>query len=261
MVFQGICALTMVMIYVYKKLEVKFCKKYTHMTQPVILVCHTSIIKTKGDDMLPIILGAVAVGTVSYGVNKLIKDEDFRDNIKDKIQDGAFKAYDTIESFENKYNLNSISLDKDEQDVAKWFTQPTAKATLTLADFYNYRKEVFDTTYKKYQDTISKIKNLELDLPEIILKDKKADDDNTAIALYRVLNKHNQKLSDGLIQISHYLDISDDYNTYSQDAKNHILESIDDAKNIAEILNLKVINKKGKVSKGAELVLANSLIY
>ena len=42
--------------------------------------------------MLPIILGAVALGATGYRINKLIKDEDFADGVKDKIQDGCFKS-------------------------------------------------------------------------------------------------------------------------------------------------------------------------
>jgi|GEM_PF-5825292 len=55
--------------------------------------------------MLPVILGAVALGVTSYGVKKLVTDESFRDDVKDKISDVAWKAYDGIEWAEEKMGL------------------------------------------------------------------------------------------------------------------------------------------------------------
>jgi len=62
--------------------------------------------------MLRLILGAVALGATGYGVGKLLVDDDFRDSVKDKIQDGAFKAVDGLDWLEEKMGLNEYSFSK-----------------------------------------------------------------------------------------------------------------------------------------------------
>ena len=66
--------------------------------------------------MIPIILGAVALGAVSYGINKCMNDENCMDDIKDKISDSAMRAYEGIEKLEEKMGLNEYSFSKDEID-------------------------------------------------------------------------------------------------------------------------------------------------
>ena len=61
--------------------------------------------------MLRVILGVVALGATGYGVSKLLVDDDFRDNVKEKIQDGAFKAYDGVEKLEEMMGLNEFELE------------------------------------------------------------------------------------------------------------------------------------------------------
>jgi len=71
--------------------------------------------------MIPLILGAVALGATGYGVNKLITDEDFRDSIKDKIQDGAFKAADGLDWLEEKMKLNEYTFSKEDIEELQEF--------------------------------------------------------------------------------------------------------------------------------------------
>ena len=55
--------------------------------------------------MLPVILGAVALGTVGYGVKKCLSDEECVDNAKDKIQDLLISGYEGLEKIEEKMGL------------------------------------------------------------------------------------------------------------------------------------------------------------
>ena len=56
--------------------------------------------------MLPFILGAVALSAIGYGVGRILTDDDFRDDVKDTIQDIALKGYESIEKLEEKMGLN-----------------------------------------------------------------------------------------------------------------------------------------------------------
>jgi hypothetical protein len=73
--------------------------------------------------MIPLILGAVALGATGYGVNKLVTDEDFRDSVKDKIQDGAFKAVDGLDWLEEKMGLNEYTFSKKDIEELKDFKE------------------------------------------------------------------------------------------------------------------------------------------
>ena len=73
--------------------------------------------------MIPLILGAVALGATGYGVNKLITDADFRDSIKDKIQDGAIKATDGLDWLEGKMKLNEYTFSKEDIEELKEFKE------------------------------------------------------------------------------------------------------------------------------------------
>jgi len=62
--------------------------------------------------MLPKILGAVALGATGYGIKKLITDENFRDNVKDKLSDGVMKVYEATEKLEEKMGLNKLTAEE-----------------------------------------------------------------------------------------------------------------------------------------------------
>jgi len=64
--------------------------------------------------MLPLILGAVALSAIGYGVGKMLTDDNFRDDVKDKIQDIAMKGYESIEKLEGKMGLNEYKFEDDE---------------------------------------------------------------------------------------------------------------------------------------------------
>ncbi len=65
--------------------------------------------------MLPLILGGVALATIGYGVGKILTDDDFRDDVKDKIQDFAMKGYEELEKVEEKFGLNTYEFSSKEE--------------------------------------------------------------------------------------------------------------------------------------------------
>jgi len=62
--------------------------------------------------MLPLILGAVALTAIGYGV-KILVDDEFRDELKDRIEEGAIKGYELIEKVEEKLGLYDYDLTDD----------------------------------------------------------------------------------------------------------------------------------------------------
>lgn len=65
--------------------------------------------------MLPLIIGAVALSAIGYGVGKILTDDDFRDEVKEKIQEGAIKGYELIEKVEEKLGLYDYDLTDDDE--------------------------------------------------------------------------------------------------------------------------------------------------
>ena len=65
--------------------------------------------------MLPLILGAVALSAIGYGVGRILTDDNFRDDVKDKIQDIALKGYESIENLEEKMGLNEYRFTDDDE--------------------------------------------------------------------------------------------------------------------------------------------------
>ena len=119
--------------------------------------------------MLRIILGAVALGATGYGVNKLLKDEDFRDDVKDKIQDGALKACDGIEWAEEKMGLydEPVSL----SEVRKEY----ADAGMEYEGLFSAMADVSDNSNETKVDAFEKLYQLKLDIFN------KLDKDNLAV--------------------------------------------------------------------------------
>jgi hypothetical protein len=105
--------------------------------------------------MLPVILGVVALGATGYGVRKLLVDDDFRDNVKEKIQDGAFKAYDGIEKLEEMMGLNEYSFTKEEVSEDPFLSSVFHKGNKKddFTNLYEYKKIIRD----KLQDDYSLI--------------------------------------------------------------------------------------------------------
>lgn len=70
--------------------------------------------KGKGKNMLPIIVGGAVLSAIGYGVGKLIVDDEFRDNIREKIGNASVKAYDSIDKLEEKMGLHEYTFTEEE---------------------------------------------------------------------------------------------------------------------------------------------------
>ena len=108
--------------------------------------------------MLPKILGAVALGVTGYGIKKLLTDEEFRDDVKDKVADGAMKAYDATEWVEEKMGLydEPVSLDK----VLKEYKD----AGLDFPDLFPQMANSSDTTKETELDDFAKLYQFKIDI-------------------------------------------------------------------------------------------------
>ena len=65
--------------------------------------------------MLPLILGGAVLTAIGYGVGKILTDDDFRDDVKDKIQDIAMKGYEGLEKVEERFGLNTYEFSSKEE--------------------------------------------------------------------------------------------------------------------------------------------------
>jgi len=115
--------------------------------------------------MIPVILGAVALGATGYGVSKLLADDEFRDDLKDKIQDMAIKGYEGIETLEEKMGLNEYTFPNEsisKTDEAK------SKTPDEFDTLYQLKVAIRESIKQGYNLTI-------LDNPSEIKKDKTKD--------------------------------------------------------------------------------------
>jgi len=118
--------------------------------------------------MIPVILGAVALGATGYGVKKLLTDEDFRDDVKDKIQDGALKACDGIEWAEEKMGLYNEPVSLSE--VKKEF----ADAGMEHEYLFSWMADFNDDSTETEAEDFEKLYQLKLDIFNMLDKDNLA---------------------------------------------------------------------------------------
>jgi len=136
--------------------------------------------------MVPFIIGGVTLAAIGYGVSKCLTDEEYVDNLKDKIQDHTFTLYEAIERLEEKVGLNSITLENDDyynkaQTVKKehsnansTFSVPPYRRQInptegyrTSEAFYVLKKSIFEEfkeEYKKYTQFENAIKNINTEI-------------------------------------------------------------------------------------------------
>ena len=69
--------------------------------------------------MLPLILGAVALGAAGLGVHKYNNDDDFKESINEKIETVAFAGADGINWIEDKFKLNEYEFSKEDVEELK----------------------------------------------------------------------------------------------------------------------------------------------
>jgi hypothetical protein len=204
--------------------------------------------------MLPLILGAVALGTVGYGVKKCLTDEDCIDNVKDKIQDGAFWAYEGIEKVEEKMGLydNEIVVDKDSAGLLTEFAKILTGDTDTTAKTSNETlQNHFKGLYKLKLDTVAKIAidNKEFSL-DIKVKEDKTKDITITPQMIDNLNGYNYTLSTICNKIKLAIETKDE-------------TSLDKYYNIVKNICETKIIKKGKLNdKSSDVILeATKIIF
>ena len=71
--------------------------------------------------MLPLLLGTITLSAIGYGVGKILTDDEFRDEVKDTIQEGAIKGYELIEKVEEKLGLYDYDFRDDDEFKRSWY--------------------------------------------------------------------------------------------------------------------------------------------
>ncbi len=181
--------------------------------------------------MLPLLIGGVVVAVAGYALKEVCEEEN------------CFGLWD-----ENRPCDNTE-------------TQPRQTK---LEEFYELRLIVFDS-HGKFSNTLKEIKNLKLDKPTKIVIDHDLptilfdEDVNRGISdLYIRLVSLNTLLQSYASTISKNLKVSNNFEAYSTEAKEVLSDAMVLSNMISDILNVKVINKKGKFSKSAKRLLEES---
>jgi hypothetical protein len=179
--------------------------------------------------MLPIILGAVAVGTVGYGIKKFCEDNDDICPFSSKKQ-----------SYSKPLSLN------------------------TIKDLLDLEKQILDDDYKEFQTTISTFNNLKIDKiktpqyhEQLLEYDYQDDDiDNFTHSLYYILQTFHKALKQNIVKIETIKTICQDFKTLNKNSKEIISDTIVIANTIHDIIDLNFINKNKKIRKKAYKLLA-----
>ena len=100
--------------------------------------------------MLPIILGAVALGATGYGVKKILQDDDFKHNVKDKIQDGAMAAFEAISAIAAN-TITTTAFDETKKSQDSSFSKSKQFNKTKKAIYKKLKKLGFDIDIKYKQ--------------------------------------------------------------------------------------------------------------
>jgi hypothetical protein len=216
--------------------------------------------------MLPFILGAVALGTVGYGVKKHIESDIDRsiefDNATIKIAENLCTK---IDDFTFNHLLSDIENTNTNEIDTKY----------SLEDFYTLRNSVYETTYNQYINIISSIDNLSLKHKNINIKNVLPKDNSHFIQnkvidnMYIILDNLNHNLDYQLSILNNILKVSNHFNTFSKDVKFLISDIVVNANIINKVLNIKIVNKNDNLSRKTikfakeygKFVINNTLLY
>ncbi len=97
--------------------------------------------------MLPVILGGVAFATAG----KLIIDEDFRDDVRDKVEDVLIKGYRGIEWLEEKMGLYEGTFSEETSAI---LIPLLYGERMKLKDLLEYKQSIRDYLEEKYNLSI-----------------------------------------------------------------------------------------------------------
>jgi len=173
--------------------------------------------------MLPLILGAVALGTVGYGIAKVLDDDCDCSSIKTK----------------SSYRANT---------------------TKDIEQFYSLKQTVYETLYSEFVSNIKKVKNLDLDnFKEINIKSNFPQNEqyidkinNIVEELYLLLDNCNNLFKLHIAKTLSILEVSKDYKSYSKDAKKTLSDTLVLSNTINDILNINLINQNDKPTKSSK---------
>ena len=207
--------------------------------------------------MLPLILGAVTLGTVGYGI-KCSKDEDCIDSLKETISDGLEAIYSGIEKLEDKTGLNNFEFDLTQEIKPTSITKDTKTSIIlsSVEEFYSLKDDIANNSYKEFEAVISKIKNIDVKIVQIELKNNQPSANLYKNKLDSVSKELSKKLVilDNLFtthikKLKQIVSSCDDFNHISHSDKNTISDTMVLANSIADILNIKLVSKKDKPTK------------
>ena len=186
--------------------------------------------------MLPVILGAVALGAVGYGVKKLLEDDDFRDKLEDTVMDLGYG----VDRFEEKFGLDGFTISKDEdpqgyETMKKFFYATKTKENESeLKSLYKEKKELVIELDEKHSINICEL--------DEIKKDKIKDMFEDTQQIYKNAKEYKELLK------SFHKKIDD---TIEENSNANISKYTDILK---EICTTKII-KKGKFNKNSTLLI------
>lgn len=198
--------------------------------------------------MLPIILGAVALGATGYGVGKLLTDDALRDNIKDKIQDVAIKGYEGIEILEEKMGLYGYTPSKGDIEELHEYLKTREENTSVLGDIDYKQVDGFRNLYK-YKNALRD--KLEHDFGIVICKGKEIKSDK--IDDIHITSKMKENLNSYTFLIKQFynqLQKTTNHNSYTDSIK---IESI-----MQELFTTKII-KRGEFNKQSTDVIFRAM--
>jgi hypothetical protein len=177
--------------------------------------------------MLPLVLGGIAMTAVGYGLAKLFEDDCNCSN--------------------NKYEQTIKYIEIDKLSVLK--------------------QNVYDTSYAEFKKIIKSIKNLNIgEQEDIVIKTNQLIQpnqtlNNIAEDLYNLLYKTNDLFKNNITKVTNILDISDDYNAYSNKAKETLSNTLVLSSLIGDILNLKLENTDNSIKSSEKLITeANKIL-
>ena len=188
--------------------------------------------------MIPVVLGAITLGAVGYGVNKLLTNDEFRDDTKDKIHDAVIKGYEGLETLEEKMGLNEFHfpIEKSDDNFEDNKITTSSKEINQFDKLYELKVTIREKLLSEYKLTI-------LDDIKEIKKDNKTKNINISEMMYTNLSSYEYLLHTAYSKIKYNMD-----NKTDTDIGQYIYL-------LKDIFRTKII-KKGKLNdKSSDLII------
>lgn len=206
--------------------------------------------------MIPIVLGAVALGATGYGVKKYIESDidrsiafgDFTQNIGESILNGIDKL------FVDDYVSEEIAaIFQANEKIDKESIKQLSKLTQTVQE----------DTFKELETILKGITNLTLEEPKKI--NPKSDFIDTkeynkkvykrVAKIYNLLRICNALLKSHITKLQEITAQRDDYNEFELGDKKILSDALVLSNVICDLLNVKIINKENKPTKSSKKLI------